>query len=219
MAPAERPSTRVVTAPRAGESKAQQWLQHYFRYVNHTIVRQLGGAGVAGTTLSLLRLEEEQWHVGHLGDSRVYLFRNQSLEQLTTDHNLFQKALEDGYLFVQPKQLNLTPEDKVWLQEQESEDAEFFYVPQPGEDTTALRTVDGLSQHLRQRFSQFVYNGRLQPVGRSRERLVWALGKEQDIPVQRVLQSPSLFAKPQAGDLFLLCSDGLRLEHTLWHNR
>jgi serine/threonine protein phosphatase PrpC len=195
----------------AGESKAQQWLQHYFRYVNHTIVRQLGGAGVAGSTLSLLRLEEEQWHIGHLGDSRVYLLREQRLARLTTDHNLFQKALEDGYLLVQPAQLNLTPEDRDWLQEQESEDAEFFYIPQPGEDTTALHCSEGLSQHLRQRFSQFVYNGRLQPVGRSRERLVWALGKEQDIPAQRVVQPvpASLSAKPQAGDLFLLCSDGL----------
>lgn len=53
-----------------------------------------------GTTLSALLLSGpapvEAW-IGHVGDSRVYRFRNQKLDQLTTDHSpvfrLYQKGL------------------------------------------------------------------------------------------------------------------------------
>jgi protein phosphatase len=41
-----------------------------------------------GATLALLVLRERTGFVAHMGDSRVYLFRNGRLQQLTTDHSL-----------------------------------------------------------------------------------------------------------------------------------
>lgn len=39
------------------------------------------------TTLSALVLRNRRWAVGHVGDTRVWLYRNRQLTQLTTDHS------------------------------------------------------------------------------------------------------------------------------------
>lgn len=51
-----------------------------------------------GCTGDLLVFEEEQYVIGHVGDSRVYLLREGRLRQLTTDHSLVQSQVDKGML-------------------------------------------------------------------------------------------------------------------------
>ncbi|MBM3957409.1 MAG: serine/threonine-protein phosphatase [Gemmatimonadetes bacterium] len=51
-----------------------------------------------GTTLSLAVVEGSTLSVGHVGDSRVYLYRNGSLAQLTTDHSWVAEEVARGAL-------------------------------------------------------------------------------------------------------------------------
>ena len=51
-----------------------------------------------GTTLCCIFLHPEGLIYGHVGDSRIYLFRNQELKQLTQDHSLLQELIDLGQL-------------------------------------------------------------------------------------------------------------------------
>ena len=58
-------------------------------------VRELEGMG---TTLSALVLLEDTALIAHVGDSRIYRFRNHRLERLTRDHTMAQLSVEMGYM-------------------------------------------------------------------------------------------------------------------------
>ena len=49
-----------------------------------------------GTTLTVAAILDNSLIVGHVGDSRAYLFRNNSLTQLTEDHTLAQALIDAG---------------------------------------------------------------------------------------------------------------------------
>ena len=51
-----------------------------------------------GTTCTILLLEGTDAHLAHVGDSRAYLFRDQSLRQITEDHTLVQRMVQEGRL-------------------------------------------------------------------------------------------------------------------------
>lgn len=51
-----------------------------------------------GTTLTAVMIEGRRAHIAHVGDSRAYLFRDQAFSQLTTDHTLVQRMIEEGRL-------------------------------------------------------------------------------------------------------------------------
>jgi len=50
-----------------------------------------------GTTAIAAHLVDNQLTIAHIGDSRLYLFRHGSLEQLTHDHSLLQSLIDDGF--------------------------------------------------------------------------------------------------------------------------
>lgn len=49
-----------------------------------------------GTTLTLLYREGDTAYIGHVGDSRAYLFRGGALRRLTRDHSLVATLVEEG---------------------------------------------------------------------------------------------------------------------------
>ncbi len=49
-----------------------------------------------GTTATSVIIQEDVCYIGHIGDSRVYLFRNGTLRQLSTDHTLVNQMFEGG---------------------------------------------------------------------------------------------------------------------------
>lgn len=51
-----------------------------------------------GCTAELLAFFEENFILGHIGDSRTYRLRSGELEQLTEDHTLVQKQLQEGLI-------------------------------------------------------------------------------------------------------------------------
>ena len=51
-----------------------------------------------GTTTTLLFYQDKSLWLGHVGDSRCYLFRNQQYWQLTRDHSLVQEKLRAGLI-------------------------------------------------------------------------------------------------------------------------
>lgn len=54
--------------------------------------------GGMGTTVAVLLVEGGQAHVAHVGDSRVYLFRDGRLSRLTRDHTVVQQEIDAGRL-------------------------------------------------------------------------------------------------------------------------
>src|SRR5262249_21770346 len=64
-----------------------------------------------GTTVSLLLVAEGRYLIGQVGDSRVYLFRNGALTQLTKDHSYVQEQVDAGVLT--PEQARVHPYSNV----------------------------------------------------------------------------------------------------------
>lgn len=51
-----------------------------------------------GTTLSVIWMNEHYVFLAHVGDSRIYRFRDGKLEQLTDDHSLVGELVRAGYI-------------------------------------------------------------------------------------------------------------------------
>ncbi len=49
-----------------------------------------------GTTLTLLLVVEDMMYFAHVGDSRAYLYKEESLEQITNDHSLVGELVRAG---------------------------------------------------------------------------------------------------------------------------
>ncbi|MGH6628837.1 MAG: PP2C family protein-serine/threonine phosphatase, partial [Burkholderiales bacterium] len=51
-----------------------------------------------GSTCAALALVDDQAHLAHAGDSRIYLIRDNRISQLTRDHSITQRMLDDGLI-------------------------------------------------------------------------------------------------------------------------
>lgn len=51
-----------------------------------------------GSTASILVLADERFIIGHLGDSRIYLFRDGEMRQITHDHSVVQEQIDAGLI-------------------------------------------------------------------------------------------------------------------------
>jgi PPM family protein phosphatase len=76
-------------------------LKSAFQVANFTILQkslEQEGLNGMGTTATALVLEDDQALVGHMGDSRAYLFRDATVSQLTKDHSLVERMVDQGLL-------------------------------------------------------------------------------------------------------------------------
>jgi len=51
-----------------------------------------------GTTIVLALVRDDRIYYGHVGDSRIYLYRNQVFDQMTEDHSIVQQLLKSGMI-------------------------------------------------------------------------------------------------------------------------
>ena len=90
-----------VYAEERGEKGILSGLKAAFEVANFTILQksldqeELQGMG---TTATALVLKEYEAFVGHMGDSRAYLFRDSTVLQLTKDHSVVNRLMEQGLL-------------------------------------------------------------------------------------------------------------------------
>lgn len=183
----------------------QTTLRHHYQALNQRIIDHAGGPGVSGSTLSLLVFTDQHFWLGHLGDSRVYLWRNQQLHALTTDDNAFGSLVRQGHVAFHPQQCQLTPEDRDYLNQHQLLHSELFYV------SSQPIAPNQLSQQLHGKVATLHQQGYIKPVGATRERLMWALGKAASFPAEQTAPAlpHGISNTVQTGDLFLLCTDGL----------
>lgn len=67
-----------------------------------------------GTTLCVLLIEDDVAHLGHVGDSRIYLFRDDRLTRLTRDHTVVQQEIDAGRLT--PELARIVPHKNILTQ-------------------------------------------------------------------------------------------------------
>ncbi|MBT3368026.1 MAG: serine/threonine-protein phosphatase, partial [Nitrospina sp.] len=51
-----------------------------------------------GTTVVVLVVSHNQAYMAHVGDSRIYLYRNSKLKPMTKDHSRIQQMMDDGII-------------------------------------------------------------------------------------------------------------------------
>jgi len=127
-----------------GEARVVELIREANRRVHQRALDDETASGM-GTTITVALFQQEGTvAIGHVGDSRAYLLRDGSLEQLTEDHSLVAELVRRGEL--SPEEAEVHPQRSV---------------------------------------------------------ITRALGTDPDVDVD------AFSLRTQAGDLFLLCSDGL----------
>lgn len=67
------------------------------RAIREAVTSNTGLAGM-GTTIVAVLLRQDKAAIAHVGDSRIYLIRDHSIEQLTKDHSLVMEHVRRGIL-------------------------------------------------------------------------------------------------------------------------
>lgn len=82
-------------------SDTKELMRRAIRNVNSTIhkmSKMSADLRGMGTTLCCLLFHRDGLIIAHVGDSRIYQFRNQKLRQLTKDHSLLRELVEQGHI-------------------------------------------------------------------------------------------------------------------------
>ncbi len=137
-----------------GELPTTEMIREAIEHTNHILydLNQQGvrsGVGRMGTTLVMAVVADNQIRIAHVGDSRLYrLTRQRGLEQVTVDHEVGQRAIQEGIdpqtAYSSPDAYQLTqalgPRDESYLQP----DIQFLEVD---EDTVLILASDGLTDN------------------------------------------------------------------------
>jgi protein phosphatase len=101
-----------------------------------------------GTTLVLAVFRASRLLMGHVGDSRSYLWRNRQLQQITKDHSLLQEQLDAGV--ITPEQAAVSSNKNLVTRAVGVEDAVLLetHMHDLQNDDVVLMCSDGLSDML-----------------------------------------------------------------------
>jgi PPM family protein phosphatase len=93
-----------------GEERVDELIQQANRRVYERQSQDAAASGM-GTTMTVALVEDGRVAIGHVGDSRAYLIRDGSLEQLTEDHSLVAELVRSGKL--SPEEAESHPQRSV----------------------------------------------------------------------------------------------------------
>ncbi len=102
------PLTSVLD--RAASERLAQAMKDANRAIYDRMLAEVDKQGM-GTTASVLVLSDNQFLIGQIGDSRIYLLRDGALSQLTKDHSYVQEQVDAGLLT--PEQARYHPYSNV----------------------------------------------------------------------------------------------------------
>jgi protein phosphatase len=128
----------------AAEQQLEQIAKAANRKIWDTAQADSRHAGM-GTTLTAALLDGQNVAVGHVGDSRLYLYRNGELERMTRDHSLVEEFVRQGKLT--PEQAEKHPQRSVItraLGPESDVEVDTFRIPARDGDVYLLCS-DGLS--------------------------------------------------------------------------
>ncbi|GAB2975511.1 PP2C family protein-serine/threonine phosphatase [Frigoribacterium salinisoli] len=143
-----RETDRVYGSPGDAEFALQSSLIAANQLLAETVFEHQELTGM-GTTVSALLRVGDSMAVAHIGDSRVYLFRDGELSQITADHTFVQRLVDSGR--ISPEEAAVHPRRSVLMRVLGDVDAA------PEIDTATLGTQpgdrwlicsDGLSSYL-----------------------------------------------------------------------
>lgn len=135
--------------PYASTAEAEQALQEAISstagVLIDTVARRPELAGM-GTTVSGLIMVDDYAVIAHIGDSRIYLYRDDALTQITTDHTFVQRLVDSGR--ITPEEARYHPRRSVLMRvlgdmDPDPEVDTFIMPTQPGDRW--LLCSDGLS--------------------------------------------------------------------------
>src|SRR6476659_6763749 len=98
---ASRLAAESVEAVQRGEESPEAYLRAIARTANariHRLAQDDSSRSGMGTTLTSALLEDDEVSCAHVGDSRAYLFRDDELKLLTSDHSLVEELRRQGRL-------------------------------------------------------------------------------------------------------------------------
>jgi serine/threonine protein phosphatase PrpC len=94
----------------SGAERVVSLIQEANRRVYERSAEDATASGM-GTTITLALVEDGTVTFGHVGDSRAYLIRDHSIEQLTDDHSLVAELVRSGKL--SPEEAEIHPQRSV----------------------------------------------------------------------------------------------------------
>jgi PPM family protein phosphatase len=118
----------------SGEERVAALIQEANRRVYERGAEDSSASGM-GTTITVALVEDGEVAIGHVGDSRAYLIREDEIEQLTDDHSLVAELVRSGKL--SPEEAETHPQRSVITRALGTDpdvDVDTFSVPaQPGD--------------------------------------------------------------------------------------
>lgn len=150
-APAPGNGNVLSIAPRPEDSNSAP-LARAIDLANRTIYSAGHNGGTRsgmGSTIVAALVRGHSLAIGHVGDSRIYMIRQGTIEQLTQDHSLVMEQVRMGY--ITREQAETSELQNVILRALGSEEAVEPDIEElvalPGD--TILMTSDGLTRHVR----------------------------------------------------------------------
>lgn len=97
-----------------GDKEIQNLIRNAILYANNkvykTSIKKSNCLGM-GTTLSMVLTKGSRAYIGHVGDSRIYLIRENEISRLTEDHSLVAELIKQGT--IKPEEANNHPQKNV----------------------------------------------------------------------------------------------------------